>query len=159
LPPVYEVSIASTDDASILETELRTSTETITKAPLPVIRKEEFGDMPIARCNSSCDRLGLGGRIRKNDVLPWDNLEPLDKSRSRRSLFFKTWGWSVERMGQHTQIRELMTPVGDHVGRVLMDFADLSSNVLLVFVTHKDLASASQFLFCFDFMFYFHIPV
>lgn len=93
LPTLYEASIASTDTVTELPglTKIESGgSDASMKAPsiAPSVTPSE---MSASWYRSSRERLGLGGRIRKNDVLPWESPgEDLPgKRKSRLSVFSK----------------------------------------------------------------------
>ncbi|KAF2682849.1 hypothetical protein K458DRAFT_390764 [Lentithecium fluviatile CBS 122367] len=74
LPTLYEASIASTDTITdppnLSKRSSKNSDETFIAPPTPTTPTSQRN-----RSNSSRDRLGLGGHIRKNEVLPWESQE------------------------------------------------------------------------------------
>ncbi len=95
LPTVYESPMLDNASAANVETATTESIEAIPDAISSVTTPFKDVEEPtIARPSSSRERLGLGGRIRRNDkedALPWENQAILTKcGRGRRSLFSKS---------------------------------------------------------------------
>ncbi|KAF2253046.1 hypothetical protein BU26DRAFT_528361 [Trematosphaeria pertusa] len=93
LPTLYEASIASTDTITDLSDLSKTATEdsdaaSIAPSVAPSVTPSE---MSASWYKSPRERLGLGGRIRKNDVLPWESQEepPGKPKKGRLSVFHK----------------------------------------------------------------------
>lgn len=78
LPTLYELSLASTES---LET-VRDNSDACSIAPSSIAPSE----LSTQWFDSPRERLGLGGRLRKNDVLPWEKTE--DKPKKSRLLMF-----------------------------------------------------------------------
>ncbi|KAJ4287937.1 hypothetical protein N0V90_011952 [Kalmusia sp. IMI 367209] len=102
MPTLYEVSIASTDDtvtdsAELDRTDSRDSTDSSTAPSIApstapsVATSFNPSVMSASWYRSPRERLGLGGRIRKNDVLPWEGqveqAHPGKAKKSRLSVF------------------------------------------------------------------------
>ncbi|KAF2132838.1 hypothetical protein P153DRAFT_364101 [Dothidotthia symphoricarpi CBS 119687] len=83
LPTLYELSLASDES---LET-VRGNSDAYSIAPSSIAPSE----LSVQWYDSPRERLGLGGRIRKNDVLPWEMMgSPGGKAKkSRLSMFGK----------------------------------------------------------------------
>jgi len=96
LPTLYEVSIASTDDTATETGSIaRTSLESVSSMAPSIATSYAPSEMSASWYRSPRERLGLGGRVRKNDVLPWERDEAgqrgKDKGKkSRLSMFSRS---------------------------------------------------------------------
>ncbi|KAJ4372106.1 hypothetical protein N0V83_003879 [Neocucurbitaria cava] len=81
LPTLYEASLASTDSLDTVQD----NSDTRSIAPSSIAPSELSGHW----YESPRERLGLGGRIRKNDILPWDDQgNSLGKPKKNRLSMF-----------------------------------------------------------------------
>ncbi|KAJ4345304.1 uncharacterized protein N0V89_011434 [Didymosphaeria variabile] len=101
LPTLYEASIASIDDTDaasdtteIGRTDTRGSTDSTESLSAPSIAPSTAPSvatsftpsvMSASWYRSSRERLGLGGRIRKSDVLPWEQTEQVRRGKPKKS--------------------------------------------------------------------------
>ncbi|KAL1603578.1 hypothetical protein SLS60_005166 [Paraconiothyrium brasiliense] len=101
LPTLYEASIVSTDDTDagsdtteIGRTDTRGSTDSTESFSAPSIAPSTAPSvatsftpsvMSASWYRSSRERLGLGGRIRKTDVLPWEQTEQVHRGKPKKS--------------------------------------------------------------------------
>jgi hypothetical protein len=88
LPTLYENSIASTESLETIrdDSDARSTAPSFTPSSIAPSELSEHWHQ------SSRDRLGLGGQLRKSDVLPWKTAEDTlgkPKSRHRLSLLMK----------------------------------------------------------------------